>query len=101
MNINHLSRAFPALTRSKHLSYKLDIESYYSSQGTIYEWVQYHRLHHAQFATDADPYDYRRGFVYAHVIARLRKLSPLQEKLKDEIDMSDLDNDPVVTFQSK
>ncbi|KAL0831147.1 hypothetical protein ABMA28_002017 [Loxostege sticticalis] len=72
-----------------------------AGQGTIYEWVQYHRLHHAQFATDADPYDYRRGFVYAHVIARLRKLSPLQEKLKDEIDMSDLDNDPVVTFQSK
>ncbi|KAL4715490.1 hypothetical protein ACJJTC_009116 [Scirpophaga incertulas] len=69
--------------------------------GTIYDWVQYHRLHHAQFATDGDPYDYNRGFLYAHVLTRLRKLSPYQEKLKSEIDMSDVVNDPVVIVQSK
>ncbi|XP_049696311.2 acyl-CoA Delta-9 desaturase [Helicoverpa armigera] len=69
--------------------------------GSIYDWVQYHRLHHAHFATEDDPYDYNKGFVYAHFLTRLRKLSPQQEKLKSAIDMSDLENDSIVMFQKK
>ncbi|CAH0581238.1 unnamed protein product [Chrysodeixis includens] len=69
--------------------------------GSIYDWVQYHRLHHAHFATEDDPYDYNKGFVYSHFLTRLRKLSPHQEKLKDAIDMSDLEKDSVVMFQKK
>ncbi|XP_063822443.1 acyl-CoA Delta-9 desaturase [Ostrinia nubilalis] len=97
----HRLWAHGAYKASTGLRIALMIFQTLAGQGTIYDWVQYHRLHHATFATDADPFDYRRGFGYAHVIARLRKLSPLQEKLKSEIDMSDLDNDPVVVFQSK
>lgn len=74
---------------------------YFISQGSIYEWVQYHRLHHARFATDDDPYDYNKGFVYSHFLTRLRKLSPHQEKLKDAINMSDLEKDSVVMFQKR
>ena len=67
--------------------------------GSIYDWVLYHRLHHAHFATDDDPYDYRKGFLYSHMLTRMRKLSPHQEQLKESIDMSDLENDSVIKFQ--
>ncbi|KOB69403.1 Acyl-CoA desaturase BmorPDSN, partial [Operophtera brumata] len=70
-------------------------------QGSIYDWVQYHRFHHAHFGTNLDPYDYTKGFLYAHMLTRLRKLSPKQEKLKEAIDMSDLESDSVVMFQKK
>ncbi|XP_075974978.1 acyl-CoA Delta-9 desaturase isoform X2 [Anticarsia gemmatalis] len=69
--------------------------------GPIYDWVQYHRLHHAHFATDNDPFDYNRGFLYSHFVTRLRKLSPHQEKLKNSIDMSDIEKDTVVMVQKK
>nr|QLI61961.1 desaturase 6 [Streltzoviella insularis] len=72
-----------------------------AGQGSIYDWVQYHRLHHAHFGTDDDPFNYNKGFLYAHIITRLRKLSPHQEKLKDAIDMSDLQRDAVVMFQKR
>lgn len=72
-----------------------------AGQGPIYEWVQHHRLHHAHLGTDADPYDYNKGFLYAHVTTRLRRLSPYQEHLKDQIDMTDLESDPVVMVQNK
>ncbi|KAJ8730847.1 hypothetical protein PYW08_002260 [Mythimna loreyi] len=69
--------------------------------GSIYDWVQYHRLHHAHFATEDDPYDYNKGFTFSHLLTRLWKLSPRQEKLKDAIDMSDLKKDSVVMFQKR
>ncbi|KAG6460182.1 hypothetical protein O3G_MSEX011821 [Manduca sexta] len=69
--------------------------------GSIYDWVQQHRFHHAHFATSNDPYDNNKGFLYAQIITRMRKLSPHQEKLKQSIDMSDLENDSVVMFQKK
>ncbi|XP_022834125.1 (11Z)-hexadec-11-enoyl-CoA conjugase [Spodoptera litura] len=69
--------------------------------GSIYDWVKYHRFHHAHFATDVDPYDYNQGFIHSHLITRLRKLSPHQEKLMQSIDMSDLEKDTVVMFQKK
>ncbi|XP_045485577.1 acyl-CoA Delta-9 desaturase [Pieris rapae] len=70
-------------------------------QGSIYNWVQYHRLHHAQFKTDGDPYNPRHGFIYAHFLTRLRKLSAYQLALKDTIDMSDLEKDSIVMFQKR
>ncbi|XP_061730135.1 acyl-CoA Delta-9 desaturase [Cydia pomonella] len=72
-----------------------------AGQGSIYDWVQNHRLHHATFDTDDDPYNHKKGFLYAHVLTRMRKLSPYQEKLKGSIDVSDLHDDPVVMFQKK
>ncbi|CAH0714309.1 unnamed protein product, partial [Brenthis ino] len=72
-----------------------------AGQGSIYDWVQYHRLHHAHFKTDSDPYDSRKGFLYAHILTRLRKISPYQEAVKDSIDMSDIKADSVVMFQKR
>ncbi|CAH2108165.1 unnamed protein product [Euphydryas editha] len=72
-----------------------------AGQGSIYDWVQNHRFHHAYFKTDLDPYDCRKGFLYAHFITRIRKLSEYQEALKNSIDMSDLEEDSVVMFQKR
>ncbi|KAM3964162.1 acyl-CoA Delta(11) desaturase-like [Aphomia sociella] len=70
-----------------------------AGMGSIYDWVQHHRLHHQLFATEDDPYDYNKGFLYGHIISRMRKLSPYQEKLKESIDMTDLEKDSIVMFQ--
>ncbi|XP_026315891.1 acyl-CoA Delta(11) desaturase [Hyposmocoma kahamanoa] len=72
-----------------------------AGQGPIYDWVRYHRLHHSLFGTDEDPFDHRHGFLYAHILTRLRKLSDYQNKLLKEVDMSDLEKDSVVMFQKK
>lgn len=73
----------------------------YIFKGPIYDWVQYHRLHHSHFKTDSDPYDSRKGFLYAQFLARLFKISPHQEALMAITDMSDLENDSVVMFQKR
>ncbi|XP_026752307.2 acyl-CoA Delta-9 desaturase isoform X2 [Galleria mellonella] len=70
-----------------------------AGMGSIYDWVQYHRLHHQLFATEDDPCDYNKGFLYGHIITRMRKLSPHQEKVRESIDMSDLEKDTIVMFQ--
>lgn len=72
-----------------------------AGQGSIYDWVQNHRFHHAYFKTDLDPYDCRKGFLYAHFLTRIRKHSQYQEALKNSIDMSDLEDDSVVMFQKR
>ncbi|XP_053613160.1 acyl-CoA Delta-9 desaturase [Plodia interpunctella] len=72
-----------------------------TGQGSVYEWVRHHRLHHQLFSTDNDPYDYNKGFLYSHILTRLWKLSPQQEMLRESIDMSDLEKDGVVMFQKK
>ncbi|OWR43606.1 stearoyl-coa desaturase [Danaus plexippus plexippus] len=69
--------------------------------GPIYDWVQYHRLHHAYFKTESDPYNPKNGFLHAHFFTRLQKLSPKMTALKDAIDMSDLQNDGIVMFQQR
>ncbi|XP_034827238.1 acyl-CoA Delta-9 desaturase [Maniola hyperantus] len=72
-----------------------------AGHGSIYDWVQNHRFHHAYYKTDADPYDSRKGFVYAHFLTRLQKLSEYQESFKNTIDMSDIEKDSVVMFQKR
>ncbi|XP_045768503.1 acyl-CoA Delta-9 desaturase [Maniola jurtina] len=72
-----------------------------AGHGSIYDWVQNHRFHHAYYKTDADPYDSRKGFVFAHFHTRLQKLSEYQESLKNTIDMSDIEKDSVVMFQKR
>ncbi|XP_023935416.2 acyl-CoA Delta-9 desaturase [Bicyclus anynana] len=72
-----------------------------AGHGSIYDWVKNHRFHHAHFKTDVDPYDSRKGFIYAHFVTRLQKLSEQQEYLKNTIDMTDIEKDSVVMFQKR
>ncbi|CAG4985922.1 unnamed protein product [Colias eurytheme] len=97
----HRLWAHATYTASTELRIVLMLFQTLVGQGSIYDWVQQHRLHHAHFKTDGDPFDNSHGFLYAHFLTRLRKLSEYQIALKNSIDMSDIEKDCVVMFQKR
>jgi len=70
-------------------------------QWTIHSWVKAHRTHHKFVDTDADPHNVKRGFLFSHIGWMLRKEHPLVAIKGAQIDMSDIENDPVVMFNYK
>ncbi|XP_037956477.1 acyl-CoA desaturase isoform X2 [Teleopsis dalmanni] len=72
-----------------------------AGHGSIYNWVQLHRLHHQQFQKEHDPYYSNRNFVSAHVRAQCMMYTVKQQALLKEVDMSDLNADKIVMFQKK
>lgn len=70
-------------------------------QGSIYDWVRYHRLHHQTFKTSDDPYYSEKDFLHAQVFAHIRNLSEKQEYLLKQVDMNDLEEDQIVMFQKR
>ena len=72
-----------------------------SFQNDILEWARDHRVHHKYSETDADPHNAKRGFFFAHVGWLLMKKHPQVIIKGQQIDMSDLKNDPVVMFQHR
>ncbi|XP_011877935.1 PREDICTED: acyl-CoA Delta(11) desaturase-like [Vollenhovia emeryi] len=70
-------------------------------QNHIYEWVRDHRVHHKFVDTDADPYNAKRGFFFSHVGWLMVRKHPDVISKGATVDMSDLDKDPVVTWQRK
>ncbi|XP_058810732.1 acyl-CoA Delta-9 desaturase-like [Phymastichus coffea] len=70
-------------------------------QDAVVDWARDHRMHHKYSETNADPYNAKRGFFFAHVGWLLcRKHPELREKGK-EIDLRDLYADPILRFQKK
>ncbi|KAI5638870.1 acyl-CoA desaturase 2 [Phthorimaea operculella] len=70
-------------------------------QNHIYEWVRDHRVHHKFTETDADPHNAKRGFFFSHMgWLMVRKHKAVFEKGAN-VDMSDLEKDPIVMFQKK
>lgn len=69
--------------------------------GSIYDWVLDHRIHHKYRGTDDDPYNYKRGFFYAHIGHRMQTGNPRRDEIVKEIDMSDIEADRIVMFQKK
>ncbi|XP_067619750.1 acyl-CoA Delta-9 desaturase [Eurosta solidaginis] len=72
-----------------------------AGQGPIYGWVQAHRLHHQKFRKEEDPFYSGRNFMSAQVHAQIMGYTPEQEKLFNEVDMSDIEQDKIVMFQKK
>jgi stearoyl-CoA desaturase (delta-9 desaturase) len=70
-------------------------------QNSIHEWSRDHRVHHKYSETHADPHNAKRGFFFAHMGWLMSKKHPAVKEKGAGIDMSDLDNDPVVSFQKK
>ncbi|KAF6213876.1 hypothetical protein GE061_011601 [Apolygus lucorum] len=70
-------------------------------QNSIYEWVRDHRVHHKFVDTDADPHNSARGFFFSHMGWLMVKKHPDVKRKGKLIDMSDLENDPIVMFQHK
>nr|ADA61010.1 acyl-CoA delta-9 desaturase isoform [Thitarodes pui] len=70
-------------------------------QDSVIDWARDHRVHHKYSDTDADPHNAVRGFFFAHVGWLCCRKSD-QVKAKGQlIDMSDLENDPILAFQKK
>ncbi|XP_054155270.1 acyl-CoA desaturase-like [Oppia nitens] len=68
-------------------------------ENDIYEWSRDHRVHHKYSETDADPHNAKRGFFFAHVGWLLCKKHPEVLEKGKTVDMSDLENDPLIQFQ--
>ncbi|XP_052902664.1 acyl-CoA Delta-9 desaturase [Anopheles moucheti] len=83
------------------LRFTLMIFQTLAGQGSIYDWVRLHRLHHEKYRTVDDPYYSDKDFLHAQVFANIRKLSPKQETLLAKVDMSDLESDRIVMFQRR
>ncbi|KAF4518904.1 hypothetical protein B566_EDAN006742 [Ephemera danica] len=72
-----------------------------NAQGSVYDWVLEHRLHHKLRGTPQDPYNPKRGFLFAHINNRFKKRTEEREQLEKEIDMNDLEQDSIVMFQKQ
>ncbi|XP_068152280.1 acyl-CoA Delta-9 desaturase [Drosophila tropicalis] len=70
-------------------------------QNSIWEWTRDHRVHHKFVDTHADPHNSRRGFFFAHMGWLMCKKHPDVTSKGKQIDMSDIEQDPVVMFQKK
>lgn len=72
-----------------------------AAQEPALKWVRDHRVHHKYTDTNADPYNSRRGFFFAHMGWLMCKKHPDVYNQGKKVDMSDLDSDPVFLFQQK
>ena len=70
-------------------------------QNSIYVWVRDHRVHHKYTETSADPHDAKRGFFFSHIGWLLVRKHPDVIQYGKQIDLSDIENDPVVMFQHR
>ncbi|XP_043273753.1 acyl-CoA Delta-9 desaturase-like isoform X2 [Venturia canescens] len=68
-------------------------------QNSVIEWARDHRVHHKYSETDADPHNAKRGFFFAHVGWLLCKKHPDVSSKGKGIDLSDLEQDPILRFQ--
>ncbi|KAJ8675169.1 hypothetical protein QAD02_010955 [Eretmocerus hayati] len=70
-------------------------------QNHLYEWVRDHRVHHKFTDTDADPHNAKRGFFFSHMGWLLVRKHPDVIAKGASVDMSDLDEDPIVVWQKR
>ncbi|KAL4709434.1 hypothetical protein ACJJTC_019731 [Scirpophaga incertulas] len=68
-------------------------------QNNVIHWARDHRLHHKYCDTDADPHNASRGFFFSHVGWLLTRKNKEVIKYGKTMDMSDLENNPVLKFQ--
>lgn len=70
-------------------------------QNPLYYFIRDHRLHHKYSETDADPHNAKRGFVFSHIAWLFMRRHPECRRGSKEVNMSDIEADPVVMFQKK
>ncbi|GFN98345.1 acyl-CoA desaturase [Plakobranchus ocellatus] len=70
-------------------------------QNSVFEWARDHRAHHKFSETNADPHNAKRGFFFAHIGWLLVKKHPEVKQKGKSVDVSDLTNDPAITFQHR
>ncbi|KAH8667325.1 hypothetical protein BGZ60DRAFT_431572 [Tricladium varicosporioides] len=67
-------------------------------QGSIRWWSRNHRAHHRYTDTLKDPYSVQKGILYSHMGWMVLKQNP---KKIGRVDISDLNDDPLVIWQHK
>ncbi|XP_014270333.1 acyl-CoA Delta-9 desaturase [Halyomorpha halys] len=72
-----------------------------AGQNCVWIWARDHRAHHKFSDTDADPHNSNRGFFFSHMGWLMMKKHPEVLRKGKQIDMSDLDADPLIMFQKK
>ncbi|XP_066908061.1 stearoyl-CoA desaturase isoform X2 [Halyomorpha halys] len=72
-----------------------------ASQGRIWTWVRDHRQHCQFNKTDADPFNSKRGFFFAHMGWFMTTRHPDVITKGKQSDMSDLEIDSLVMFQNR
>ncbi|XP_066157255.1 acyl-CoA Delta-9 desaturase-like [Euwallacea fornicatus] len=72
-----------------------------SGQRHVYIWALDHRVHHKYSETDADPHNANRGFFFSHVGWLILTPHPLVVEKRKMVDMSDLEQDPIVMWQKR
>ncbi|KAJ3064409.1 hypothetical protein HDU99_004469 [Rhizoclosmatium hyalinum] len=65
-------------------------------EGSVKWWGRGHRIHHRFTDTDKDPYNAKRGFLWAHIGWMIMK-----QKKNATVDISDFNSDPWIRFQHK
>ncbi|CAH1236409.1 unnamed protein product [Diabrotica balteata] len=70
-------------------------------ENSVIEWSRDHRVHHKFSETDADPHNAKRGFFFSHIGWLLCRKHPEVKSKGKGIDMSDLEQDPILAFQDK
>ncbi|XP_033215369.1 acyl-CoA Delta(11) desaturase-like [Belonocnema kinseyi] len=75
---------------------------YYTNGGLkAKDWIKLHRCHHKHTDTDADPHNTNRGFFFAHMGWLMLQRHPELRKKVRQIDFSDIEVDPVLTYGDK
>lgn len=64
-------------------------------------WARDHRVHHKYSETDADPHNATRGFFFSHIGWLLCRKHPDVISKGRQLDIADLQADPVLRFQKK
>lgn len=67
-----------------------------SVQNSALSWSRDHRIHHAHTDQEADPYDIRRGFWWAHIAWVVHEAPE-----RPQTSTADLEADPLVMFQHR
>jgi len=72
-----------------------------AGENSIYVWTRDHRTHHKCSETVGDPHNANRGFFFAHMGWLLVRKHPEVIRAGKTINMTDLENDPIVMFQHR
>lgn len=72
-----------------------------AGQGTILFWAIVHRVHHKSSDSEADPHNIKRGIFFAHMGWIFVPRHPEYRIMARKMNITDLENDPVVMFQKR
>ncbi|XP_065222781.1 acyl-CoA Delta-9 desaturase-like [Planococcus citri] len=70
-----------------------------AGQNCLWVWIRDHRQHHKYSDTNGDPHNSSRGFFFCHIGWLMVRKHPDVIRKGKTIDMSDINQDPMVMFQ--